>query len=188
MDLVRWSTPDEMCMLGSSDKFVVTDEATDEYNCLGFCLSLKWSYGWPLNQIGEQRLKTLGGRPALTPSDSDGDITIALYDGQGRSRDPQRPHLAVGDGLPHVAKYLGRGWYESKCGPGIRMVHRLSDEAIVGLYGRFAGLWVLNGEAAFQQLLREGYDLNSLQVIEHFSPDSLRRLEEMLAELPKSRE
>ncbi len=43
-------------------------------------------------------------------------------------------------GLWHVAKHIGGGWYQSKFGEGLRIVHRLECFLDDG-YGPVEGFW-----------------------------------------------
>src|SRR4051794_7799514 len=93
-----------------SDGFLVTDDdraSLGEYNCVGSCLELK-------QKLGQDASHYLGTALTTEPAS---DELIVQYGGQAglhvarRLRDPRKP--------PRRSE-----WYESKCGEGLRIVHR----------------------------------------------------------------
>jgi hypothetical protein len=120
----------------------VTDDARlNGYNCFGFAVGLRWPLKPPQadsnglmdygNNAGPEYLTRWGYTRVDEPSDTPG--MVALF---------QRVDVEPW----HVAKHLRDGWYESKCGEGLRIVHRLWD--IARLYGEIHSYWVRDESAA----------------------------------------
>lgn len=119
--------------------FVVTDEATDTYNCRGSAFGRLKFHAQRSTETVQEFMMRMGCRPLDGPSPGRG-IVLALHEG------------SLMEGC-HVARCLRDDWYESKCGPYLRIVHkRLSIEP---LYGKFLGYWLLDEEALDRALEQE---------------------------------
>jgi hypothetical protein len=130
MDKPRLPTPDERKLLEMpTETLIVTDEATEDYNCLGFCLGVVAFLRWPISEMGPSYMERMGCQRLERPLDTG--TVIAMYER------PQRE--------PHVAKRLRGDWYESKCGPGPRIVHCLHD--IERVYGNAISYWISDEQA-----------------------------------------
>ena len=141
--------------------FIATDERTRQYNCLGSCLGVRAWLGSPAGPAYlEQKL---GCQHLDEPSETG--TTIALYmedPAKGHREMAERMGLAAmvpTEGDYHVAKRLRDDWYESKCGAGLRIVHRRLDAC--ARYGTFLGYWFLDEPTRFRAiaLLEEEEDL-----------------------------
>jgi hypothetical protein len=102
----------------------VTGEATESYNCIGWSLCSE-DFGWvnPKRTLAEQDAlyKARGFVPSATCEPEHKKRKVAVY---------------CKDGEPvHAAKEIADGgWYESKRGNNIRIIHR-RDELEGGFYG-----------------------------------------------------
>ena len=96
------------------------------YNSVGSVLGLRWPFTIEMGRDATaiDFLLPLGFRPQDPAAF---DKKIAVYRGTSL-------------GLWHVAKHIGGGWYQSKFGEGLRIVHRLECFLDDG-YGPVEGFW-----------------------------------------------
>lgn len=160
LDLPRAPSDTERKLFGISS-FVVTGEPTTGYNCRGSAFGCKGSLLSHLGETGQSYMLRMGCQPLLGDLPSDG-IVLALYEGsylQG----------------PHVARRLVGEWYESKCGPFHRIVHRRLDG---GKNGAFLGCWLLDEQERDRALSPQVCDPID-DSMKRFGALMQRRLDEM---------
>lgn len=111
----------------SRQAFVTDDaEPLDVYNCFGFAVGIRHFLRPTTREQGYGCLYEWG---YICKAPQDTDEVIYLFHNPANANSPW-----------HVAKRLRGRWIESKCGPGLRIVHDIGD--VPQGYGTFHSPWV----------------------------------------------